>query len=63
MTRDQLHWLAAYLRTARDDEDFASDPKGVELLDQLDNAIRAQPKAVRDVLQKPWRPSAAGEQG
>jgi hypothetical protein len=55
LTADELHWLAAYLRTARKDEHFGSDPKGVELLDRLDDAIRAQPKAVRDAIRKPFK--------
>jgi hypothetical protein len=52
LTVEQLNWLAAFLRTARDAEKFGSDPNAKELLDRLDDAIRSQPKTVRDSIRR-----------
>jgi hypothetical protein len=55
MTTKELHWLASVLRSARSDQDFGSDPKGMELIDRLDLAIRDQPKAIREAVWRPYR--------
>jgi hypothetical protein len=55
LTADELQWLAAWLRAARDNAQFGADPKGVELLDRLHGAIRSQPKVLRDAILRPYK--------
>jgi hypothetical protein len=53
MPTEQLHWLAAYLRSAREGKQFGKDPMATELLDRFDDAVRTLPKAARDAIQRP----------